>query len=168
MLNINKKEINLLIVSFARSEDQWELSLEEREKIIRLNYDKEIKFNLATEAKFVSQLKKADSVYLRGGNCYLITNILKKYSDLKDLFDGKIIAGSSAGVDVLAKYYYDNDYDAIEKGLGVLPIKAICHYGKGNTYGKDFYPKLQKLKNYNEDLETVALKETEFIIREVR
>ena len=40
----------------------------------------------------------------------------------------KIIIGVSAGTNFLSKLYFSNDREKVEVGLGVLPIKTICHF----------------------------------------
>lgn len=168
LFKLDKKEVNFLVVSFARPIDQQELPKEEINKIIQLNLDKRIDFILAHEERFTKQLEKADCVYFRGGDTNLLKDILKPIKNLKNYFDGKIIAGSSAGFIVFAKYYFDQDYSAIQKGLDFLPIKAMSHYGLPNSYGESFEKELDELRKYRkeENLETIALRETEYIIRE--
>ena len=58
---------------------------------------------------------------------------MKKVKNLKHLFKGKTIAGSSAGVYTLSKYYYSNDLKNIFNGLGILNIKAYCHIKKTDS-----------------------------------
>ena len=168
MFNIDKENVNLLIISFARPKDKWRLPQEEVDKIIRLNPDKQIYFQSATQEGLIRQLEFADLVYLRGGDyTHQLKDILGNVKDLKSHFYGKIISGSSAGFIALAKYYFDQDDDTIQEGLNILPIKAISHFGLPNDYGRDFKKELEELKEYKKEeaLETIALKETEFIIK---
>jgi len=168
IVNLDKKEINFLIVSFAKPKDQRDFS-EQIEKFIRFNPEKEINFNQASEGNFEEQIKDSDVIYLRGGDTGSLKKELVKIADLKKPFDGKTVAGSSAGFIVLSKYYYDQDYDKIMEGLNILPIKAISHFGLPNQYGQDFEDELKELEEFKkeEDLETIALKETEFIVKEI-
>ena len=62
-----------------------------------------------------------------------LTKEMKKVANLKQLFKDKIIAGSSAGVYTLSKYYYSNDLKKIFQGLGVLNIKVYCHIKKTDS-----------------------------------
>ena len=167
IFNIDKKEINFLVVSFAKSKDDRDFS-EQLEKMKQLNPDKIIHFVQAVEKEFVKQLKKADVVYLRGGSIKPLMHELEKI-DFKELIKNKIVAGSSAGFCVLAKYFYDNDFDTIGEGLGILPVKAFTHFGLPNQYDYDFDKELKHLQDYKieENLPTIALRETEFIIQEI-
>ncbi|MEI6499173.1 MAG: NUDIX domain-containing protein [bacterium] len=169
MFDFDSDEINLLVVSFAKPEGQRDFT-EELNKIIKLNPNKKINFEQATEIEFIEQIKKADSIYLRGGDTDSLKQVLSQFSNFKYLLDGKIIAGSSAGFIALSKYYYDQDYDAIIDGLNILPIKTISHFGLPNQYNLDCVKELEDLDAYKaeEGLETIALKETEFVIKKVK
>lgn len=107
---------------------------------------------------FVEQIKKADVIYLRGGDTRALQNGLKKVRGLENLCKGKVVAGASAGALVLAKYYYENDRDIYNQGLGLLPIKAFCHYTEKKV------DKLEKLKKYGEELKVYAIPEEKFFV----
>jgi len=72
--------------------------------------------------------------------------------DLGDLFKGKIIAGDSAGANVLSSAFYSMRI-GVSEGLGLIPIKIICHYIEENK---------SKLNQIKPDLETIFLREYEF------
>jgi cation transport ATPase len=55
---------------------------------------------------------------------------LKKFPNLKELLNGKIIAGESAGVNVFGKFFYSPSVDKVGEGLGILPLKIIPHYSE--------------------------------------
>ena len=65
------------------------------------------------------------------------------------MFAGKIIAGDSAGANVLASVFYSQSAGVLE-GFEIIPIKIICHYVAEN---KD------KLNGVKSDLETLFLGE---------
>jgi hypothetical protein len=163
-----KGNSKILLCYFASAEDVWLKKFnQDMNRIQALDKNKHIEFMMANPQDFAEQVDWADAIYFRGGSGHLMRDILSgKIS--KDNLKDKIVAGSSAGVNVLAKYYYDQDYRTIEEGLGILPIKTITHFGEGSKYPAD-YEKIKKdLKNYKEDLEVIALPETEFIIKEIK
>ena len=86
---------------------------------------------------------------LHGGHSGLLLEALKEYPNLKQASRGKIIAGDSAGANVLAEVFYSKTI-GISEGLGLIPIKLISHYVEEN---KD------KLNQIKPDLETVFLPE---------
>ena len=100
----------------------------------------------------MEQLKSSDIVYFRGGHSDLILDKIKKYSNLDKLFKGKTIAGDSAGANVLVKTFYSKSL-GVTSGLGILPIKLICHYHDDLR---------NKLDTIDQDLETIFLKEYQY------
>lgn len=153
----------ILCVYFAREKDRWLKALEQD----KLNFSsttqqKVFKFVIANDKifTFIEQVKQADVIYLRGGNTEMLKEVLSKVENLSELWQGKIIVASSAGVYVLSKYYYTNSKDDIYEGFGILPIKTFCHYAE------EKYDKLEKLKKYGEDLKVYAIPEEKFFIIE--
>ena len=164
---VDKDEVNILLVYFARSRVDWAIKSEQDQaRICQENTGKTLNFKIASEIDFLEQTAWADVIYLSGGDGVLIKNALSAYKNITELFSGKTILASSAGVNVLAKYYYDNDYDRIEEGLGLLNIKTLCHFGPGNSHGKDYDQKLTELKSYGEDQETLAIPEQTYVTLE--
>ena len=155
--------IKVLIVQFAREEEKWPEQFEwEKGKFGFLK--KRIEFTPADPdlEVFRAQVARADAVFLIGGDTQLLYEKLKNIENISELFRGKTIAGSSAGANVLAKYYYSNDYLRPEDGLGILPIKAFVHYSDA-----EFKDALGELKNYKENLEIKTIPEKEFIIMNI-
>ncbi len=156
--------LNILIVLFAREPEVWNEKFEEMKKCFSLvDPGKEIDFSLARmeTALFVKQIKKADVVYFNGGDSHILQEHLAQVPDLQILLSGKVVAGSSAGALVFSQYYYENDDDTFNTGLGFLPVKIICHYTeeKADT--------LLKLREFGENIQNVySLAEGEFVIIE--
>lgn len=160
--------VNFVCVYFARDREinkdwNWNIMFEEDMKQISSFCPKtKLNFILASENidNFSNQLETANVVFLKGGITPSLYKSLKKVSNLEKLFEGKIIAGSSAGALVFAKYYYDGDYDTYNEGLGILPIKMICHWGEQR------HSKLEDLKKFGEELEIYTIPEEIFFIFE--
>jgi peptidase E len=85
------------------------------------------KFELAFPNKFIEQIKNNEAIIIHGGDDKLLLYWLKQYN-LPEIWEGKVIAGSSAGSDVLVKQFWTCDWRLIMDGLGILPIKFIPHY----------------------------------------
>jgi len=142
----------ILLNYFARDEHEWDrLAKEDQDRISRLNKNKEIRFEIAKEDIFEKQIRLADVIYFRGGDTYKLLEILKKIKKLESLFEGKIIIGSSAGACVLGKYFYDNDYDKFDEGLGFVNFKIFCHYDESCL------ELVKKLDDYKEKTEMLLL-----------
>lgn len=156
-------DANILCVYFSREKKLWAGLFEED----KFNFsvaapEKVFNFVLADDQidNLVGQIKKADAIYIFGGNTDNIKAVLGKVENLKELLKGKVVAGESAGINVLSVYFYSNRLEKISAGLGVLPIKTFCHYTEDKT------DKLEELKNYGEDLKVYALSEEKFVVIE--
>jgi peptidase E len=150
---------HILLVYFARPESEWEeLSNEDTQKL--MSCDKNITREIADRnmEKCIEQIKHSDAIYMRGGTTQDLLDNLKKIKNLGKLFEGKTVAGSSAGAYVLSKYYWGNSVAEIREGLGILKIKSIAHFSEELQQGYD------KLKSYKEDYPLYALPDTEFVV----
>lgn len=157
--------VNILCVYYAKEEkEEWpELLVEDKINFSSAAPQKNLNFMMASDeaSAFIEQIKAADIIYLRGGNSHVLQSYLEKVEELESLWHGKVIAGSSAGGLVLSKYYYENDDNTFNKGLGILPIKAFCHYTEKKS------EKLKQLKEFGENIETIyAIPEEKFFIIE--
>ena len=149
------QKVKILLVYFAKESDRIAKNKEEDiEQFNKNKGDKILSFEVATEELFPKQVKVADVVYLHGGHSGKLLDALKKFSNLKRLFAGKIIAGDSAGANVLTSAFYSQKI-GVSEGFGLISVKIICHYLVEN---KD------KLNNIKPDLETLFLPEYQFKI----
>ena len=121
----------ILVVCYAIEHRDWNTVIEADKKIFsRTIPDKDLKFLLADKEinTFLDQIRSADAIYIHGGNSHILKDYLDKIIDLESVWKDKVIAGSSAGALVLGKYFYENDDDTCNEGLGILPFKIFCHY----------------------------------------
>ena len=124
-----KGEVQVLLNYFSRKEDEVQEKFEQDKRSFFTNSkNKDLNFEIAEEKQLADQLKRADVMYMRGGNTSRLVEKMKYTKNHKKLFEGKVIAGSSAGAYALSKYYWGNDTRKIGKGLGILNIKTYCHY----------------------------------------
>lgn len=158
--------VKILVCLFAEEDVAvWpEKFQRDHELFDQMLHDKKLDLQLAQRETFVEQIKWADAIYLRGGSAeVLLTNILTEIPNISQLLDGKTVAGTSAGADAIAKYYYDLDHLKLSQGLGLLPIKVIVHYKSNyNAPNIDWDKAYQELQEYKEPLELLALAEGEF------
>jgi len=160
-----KNKVKILAVYFAREQKDYDWMFDLEQDNFKSNSpEKDIEIEIASSnmAVFREQLKQADVIYVRGGDTFRLIDKIKQLPEFAELISGKIYAGSSAGVYLVAKYYYENDRDVIAEGLGILPIKAIAHWSE------DKIDILKKLKNVEpEDMPIYKLMEGEFVVIEV-
>lgn len=119
----------VLFIPFAKDEIDWEKTVQKYQNSIFLKLFKENRLSISTAIlnpkTFKNQLCNADILFFSGGSELNLKKILKK-----NTIPGtnKIIIGVSAGTNFLSRYYFSNDREKVEAGLGVLPIKTICHF----------------------------------------
>ena len=155
--------VKILNVYFAAQKEKWqELFEDDKKKFTEFNPGIQMEFIMASDDMdtLIGQIKSTDVVYIRGGRELLVYEIFKKIENLKELFDGKVVGGSSAGAYVLSKYFYSNNRDEIMEGTGVLPVKCFAHYSDEKA------DNLQMLKEYGEELEIYTIPDTEFVVIE--
>lgn len=165
----------ILIVLFSRPREYWEGTFNGYEKNLNeLAPDGvELKLELAMPDIFEQQINNTDVIYLPGGDDHLLHYWLNKY-DVPKIWEGKVVAGSSAGSDVLVKHYWTCDWRKNMDGMGILPIKFIPHYesdyGSDDPYRGpiDWTEAMKELSEYGDKaLPIHALKEGEFKVFEI-
>lgn len=153
ILKDTPESLKVLLVYFAKEQDRMAVnSAEDISQFNKHKGDKKLTFEIATESNLVEQVKEADIVYLHGGKTLKLLETLRRFPDLGKLFADKIIAGDSAGANVLCKAFYSKNANVAAEGLGILPLKIICHYKEEL---KD------KIKDFCPGLETLYLREYE-------
>ena len=152
ILSSAPKEAKILLVYFAESDERVAgRTQDDHEQFEKNKGGRILSYEVASEQLFAEQAKTADIIYLHGGHTGRLLDALKKISNLKELFDGKIIAGDSAGANVLTTIFYSKTIGTSE-GLGFIPIKIICHYLEEDK---------EKLEHMRSDLEILFLSEYE-------
>lgn len=144
------KQAKILLVYFAESDDRIakrnKYDLEQFEKN---KGDKTLSYEIASEQLFTEQAKTVNIIYLHGGHTGKLLEALKKIPNLRELFKGKVIAGDSAGANVLTSAFYSQTI-GVSEGLDFIPVKIICHYLEENK---------NKLDHIKLHLETLFLPE---------
>ncbi len=97
---------------------------------------------------------------MRGGETEKLLFELKKHPEFKDAIKGKTIAGSSAGAYAVSRYYHSANRGGIHEGLGILPVRMICHYQSDTLKFTD--DPIALMKEYPDELPLVVLKDFEF------
>lgn len=154
-----KKSLKVLLCYFACEEEDIDKKFKQDiGKFKKYSIKKKLEFDVAEVKTFGEQIKKSDAIYLRGGNTSWLVNKLMRTKDLEKLLEGKVVGGSSAGVYCLAKYYFGNDSKKLGKGIGVLNIKAFCHYRNNDTII------IEKLTSYKEKLPLLILPNYKWVV----
>ena len=156
---------NVLLVFFAvESEDVAEKAEYMQGAFEKQSHGTKLNFMVATREDFLDQVKKADAIYIHGGNTEQLIEILKSYPNLKSYLGGKTIAGSSAGAYALAQFGSAHTSERMREGLGVLPIRIICH--DGSLILPPSATSVAELRATAPELELVILKDYEWKVFE--
>jgi peptidase E len=156
---ITDRRVKILIIPFARKRSEWKkVYLKYCKRYSKLFIGNEVILASPETTLLRSQINSSDIIFVCGGNELLLKRYLKSIKP--KLFNNKVIVGVSAGANVFSSYYYSNDRNRIEKGLGILPIKTMCHY---NLSKKEKFKKLISHKNKLRNI-SLAIKEKDYII----
>jgi peptidase E len=151
----------VLLVYFAsRSDDNSERIALDTTRLKELTGKPALHILIANETDFISQIKESDAIFIRGGSTEKLLNILYAYPDLKNSFEGKTIAGSSAGAYALSTFYSSHYEDCAAEGLGIVPVRVVTHYKSEKMPPKA--AAIEALQNAAPELKLIMLKEGEW------
>ncbi|MFA7654355.1 MAG: Type 1 glutamine amidotransferase-like domain-containing protein [Candidatus Magasanikbacteria bacterium] len=154
----------ILLVYFSRPDETWQkLEKSDKDRFAKFTNDRKAEFVVANKDmnKFKKQIQEADIIYFRGGEPQKIVDTMSAIKgEFLSLINGKIYAGSSAGVMFLSGYSKSPDKDW-QKWLGLLPVNSIVHYSE------KFKDGLEEFKKNHPDNknEYILLPESEFVVR---
>ncbi|MBI5732882.1 Type 1 glutamine amidotransferase-like domain-containing protein [Candidatus Jorgensenbacteria bacterium] len=152
---------NILLVYFSRKDEEVNKFFEDdKNRILEQAKGKKLVLTPASEENFMEQVRHAHAVYFKGGSTEKLFAVLKRYPDFTKSIAGKVIAGDSAGAYVLAKYYYSVSSGKIGEGLGLLPVRVICHYESPRFKWKN--DPVLLMKQYPDNLELIVFKDFEW------
>lgn len=123
----------------------------------------------ATVEDFKEQVNRADLVNIQGGHTKTLVESLSGY-DLIELFSDKVVAGHSAGANVLGVSYWSPGMRELGDGFGILPFKFISHFNSDYGYADergpiDWNAAKELLQEYgNTSLPVHTLEEGEFVV----
>lgn len=109
---------------------------------------------------FELQLKQAKAVHITGGDDPELVKTIRQFANFRDLIQGKVVGGSSAGACLFGRKYWYTEDRTIHNGLGILDLGIFVHYGNEAFHGtqEDY----EQFKNVVKPLETLALEECEW------
>jgi peptidase E len=144
----------ILLVHFAAALEKVE-TYRERDiaQFERNKGSKQLSYLFAAESDFTSQIAQADAVYFCGGTTVRLMQSMARFANWQQLFTDKTVAGESAGANSLAKYCYSKSGGGIINGLGLVPVKLVCHYSGEHE---------EDLENSPENLEIVLLADYQY------
>ncbi len=161
-----QKDIKLAFCIFAQPETDWNETQERNiEMFVSFQGEKQITYKTITANNFAEVSKWADVVYIPGGNPYTLVEKLKAAGDVSKLWEDKVIAGSSAGADLLCEGFTYLQDKSFGKGLGWVKATCIPHWrDKFEDYTQKDWDWAEKecLKQFP-DLPVLCIPEGEFV-----
>ncbi len=159
--------VRILICLFARPEATWQEIFEKDKFFFASMLRQKVILELADPEHFLEQVQRNDVIYFRGGRTKKLLEAVRKHEGWERELAGKTVAGTSAGVNFLAQYYYSLDDLEVCPGLGILPITALVHYQSDyNAPNIDWDMAQQELEATAPDVPVLMLREGEFKVLE--
>ncbi len=144
-------EIKVAFCNFARTDTRWDdTDKDSTEMFNRFGGDKKLIYKTISQENFREVSTWADVIYMPGGDPAALKSELDKFPGLAELWDGKIIAGSSAGADVMCASFVFLQDKSIGNGYGWVQATCIPHWGH--------YEESESVKYSDEDFESVRKK----------
>jgi hypothetical protein len=159
----------ILSCFFSIPEQEWPTKYAQCEEWFAKNFTSGYKYNYAQKDTFLQQIDDADVIYLHGGNTQLLFDAFPSAEDFVKRVKGKIVVGSSAGANILSKKYWSSSRAVPCKGLGILDVNIMVHYGAVNHEGltrtdKDWQREEAEFQAFVGDGEITHLPEGEFVV----
>jgi len=150
---------NILLVQFAAMPEKQDIYKERHTSQFEdVSDGRKLNFQVADVDNFIDQAKWADILYFcgssGGGATVRLLDQMHKFNNLKELFDGKTVAGESAGTNCLTSLCYSKSGGIIH-GLGLVPVKSIVHYEPNDEMA---------LENIEDNLKSVYLKSYQYTV----
>ena len=159
--------VRILMCLFARPDETWQEIFEKDTLFFASKLKQKVILELADPEHFVEQVRRNDVMYFRGGRTKKLLNTVNANVGWEKELEGKTVAGTSAGVNFLAKYYYSLDDLEIRPGLGLLPLTSLVHYKSDyNSPNIDWDKAYQELQEIAPDVPVLTLEEGEFKVVE--
>lgn len=146
---------------FSNSEDDANEKFPEYKEYFLSFFNEGTEFIKASKTNFLDEIERADVVYFHGGHTSLLLTAMQAYGDLKDSFEGKIIIGSSAGVNYISNYGFSPRSAETSHGAGLVDVSTIVHFGSkgfaGMSFDQSFWENAAKKVKANSQSNNVLL-----------
>lgn len=155
---------------FSTPEQEWPAKYAKWKEWLAKNFTHGFSYSYAKKATFLQQIDDADVIYLHGGNTQLLFDTFPPIEDFVKHANGKIVVGSSAGANILSKKYWSSSRAVPCKGLGILDVNIMVHYGAAHHEGldrtaEDWRREEAEFRAFVGDGEITRLPEGQFIVR---
>jgi len=160
------QDVKLAFCIFAQPETDWEeTSQRNTEMFNSFKNSRSISYKTITKENFAEVSKWADIIYLPGGNPFNLKEQIEACGNIAEAWDGKVVAGSSAGADLFCVAYTYLQDKTMGQGLGWVNATCIPHWRdkfEDYTQADWDWAEQESLKQYP-DLPVLTIPEGEFV-----
>lgn len=130
--------VNLAFCIFAQPESEWDETRNWNISMFdKFSRNRKINYQTMNPENFLAISEWADVIYIPGGNPFNLHSKLTGYGDLRKIWDGKVVAGSSAGADLFYEAFTYLQDKSMGKSLGWVKATCIPHWRDNfNNYTK--------------------------------
>lgn len=129
-------DLKILSCFFSRPTDEWETNANDWHSWFTTQFKQPFTYDYARVDSFLTQVDTANVVFFHGGDTKLLMSTLPETEKLVRHLNGKIIIGSSAGANMLSRYYWSSTKSEFGEGRGIVDKSVMVHYGAENVGGK--------------------------------
>jgi hypothetical protein len=126
----------ILSCFFSSPKETWEEKAQDWKGWFSDNFTQSFTYDYAKLESLLGQIDAADVIYFHGGDTKLLFKNLPHTQMLKEHFKDKIIIGSSAGANMLSRYYWSSTRGVFGEGRDILDVNVMVHYGAPDASGR--------------------------------
>lgn len=155
-----RQDIKAAFCHFARPESEWNDASSSTIQFIT-KFAATHDTQTLTHQNFKEVSAWAEVIWVTGGDPELLMEQLKKHENPENLWQGKTIAGTSAGADMMCKDYVYLQSREVGQGFGWLDMNVLVHWRSGFA---DWQPEewADYEERLTEDRQLLCLGEGEF------
>lgn len=163
------RQVKVAFCMFAQSEEQWEETrVWNANTLKRFRGERQLDLQTMTPDNFVEVSAWVDVIYIPGGDPLQLMETLKACGDIAKLWDGKVIAGSSAGADLFCEGFIWLQQKKFFQGMGWVKATCIPHWraeGEGSHgYKKEDWDWAEaECLRQRPDLPVLCIQEGDFV-----
>lgn len=130
------QDVKIAFCIFAQPESEWEETRTWNTNMFKqFKGERKIDYQTMTAENFAEVSAWANIIYVAGGNPFQLLDKLKSCGDISKLWDGKVIAGSSAGADLFCEGFTFLQDKTFGRGLGWVKASCIPHWRSDDFEG---------------------------------
>lgn len=166
LFRYHPRQVKLAFCIFAQPESDWEETRAVNISMFdKFKGDRSIEYQTMTDDNFADVSAWADIIYLPGGVTSVLSDRLASKGDLATVWDGKVIAGASAGANFMCEGYISLNQKTYGRGLGWVKATGIPHWRSDydNYTDEDWDLVEQKALTEAPNTPVLCIPESEFV-----